>query len=79
MTEELKPCPFCGSADIAHNMFEDDAGREFSFIMCDGCGVNCNDVDTLPERKAIDVWNTRSSPLLIGLPVIDPSLMEVGK
>ena len=58
MSEELKPCPFCGSGDIevyGDSMFE-----------CQGCGFIIDDV-------SVSEWNTRHIPEGYKLVPIDPS------
>jgi Lar family restriction alleviation protein len=56
-TPELKPCPFCGSANIARHTFPEDDSRDF--VMCSDCGVYAqrNDCDAEP----VEVWNRRSA------------------
>lgn len=51
MSEQLKPCPFCG----AEPREEWNGGRQ---ILCEVCGVGTSVEDT-PE-KALAVWNTRA-------------------
>ena len=55
MTDELKPCPFCGGE--AEIMRTDNGGH----IVC--LYHNCNAVSPTfykSESKAIDAWNTRA-------------------
>ena len=59
MTEKLLPCPFCGTSDIACCRNEDDNGILRGFVMCEGCGAECSDHDTLPEASCVDAWNRR--------------------
>lgn len=51
MTEELKPCPFCGGKAE----FENDNGEWFVF--CEKCGSMTVLFETKPEAK--EAWNTR--------------------
>lgn len=46
MTDELKPCPFCGSSET---LTPDDQ----NFVGCYACGV-----DDVPKKT----WNTRTPP-----------------
>jgi Lar family restriction alleviation protein len=73
-TPELKPCPFCGSADIAHHTFAEDELRDF--VMCNGCGVYAQRGDC--EAEPVEVWNRRSAAIGEGglpeLPTLDPSV-----
>lgn len=50
MTEEkLKPCPFCGSDNIA---------VRFGSVCCRECDANINSYD---EKNSIKSWNTRAT------------------
>lgn len=51
MTEELKPCPFCGGKAE----FENDNGEWFVF--CEKCGSMTVPFETKPEAK--ETWNNR--------------------
>ena len=60
MTEELKPCPFCGSDPIIE---EDRASEKERFIMICGnvnCPVHIYTGWYETEDKAIKAWNTRA-------------------
>ena len=85
MSQELKPCPFCG-----HVGLDFAEGSTFRWVQasCGGCGATTGEtrIQTLGEgskeewmeeakRDAIAAWNRRTSPPLIGLPVIGPSLI----
>lgn len=72
MTEELKPCPFCGKkVAIVTNCVEIEGCENFE--SCANCGwkcVVCNAIDggcgasggyADSEEKAITKWNTRAS------------------
>ena len=50
MTDELKPCPFCGGKAE----FEKDEGW---FVFCEKCGSMTVLFDTKPEAK--ETWNSR--------------------
>lgn len=59
MSEQLKPCPFCGSEGKV--FFNDEAcyhgGKGTYYIVCAECasrGKNGND-----EQQAIEAWNRR--------------------
>ena len=50
---ELKPCPFCGSEDIAF----DDAAMGHTRLYCGGCNLSTGD---FPDDDAAEEWwNTR--------------------
>lgn len=53
MSEDLKPCPFCGSGAIEVSAWEDH-----TTIGCLDCdyGIRCQDCD---EEDVVDWWNTR--------------------
>jgi Lar family restriction alleviation protein len=63
-TEDLKPCPFCGSAMVGVVcVIDDDADADFS-VRCDGClsgtaTISCGD-DATSRRLAIAAWNRRA-------------------
>jgi len=73
MNEELKPCPFCGSSDIKAKQ-----GKTL-MLHCQGCGAVMFDYEDGAQRDVRAAWNRRASPALIGLPVIAPEMLEVGK
>ena len=52
----LKSCPFCGGYAVSHR----PSDTHFAFVMCDKCGANTSNSDTLPEQDCIDTWNTRA-------------------
>jgi hypothetical protein len=58
MSEDLKPCPFCGG-DAEHYYRADDSGWENTDWV--GCTGNCGASTACYETKdlAVTVWNTR--------------------
>ena len=53
MSDELKPCPFCGG-EASSEFFTQQSGWS---IFCDGCHASAA---TLPAKsEAIAAWNTR--------------------
>lgn len=54
MSEELKPCPFCGGKP--HLDDEDTCGIKSYYVMCD-CGIQTNPF--LQKERAIECWNRR--------------------
>lgn len=58
---KLKPCPFCGSTDIATD------GASFTQFMCNRCGAATYDQDG--HAEAIAAWNRRA-------PRIDPGSLS---
>ena len=59
MSEEIKPCPFCGSDNIKACEQPQDCGW---FIRCENCfteGPSPKDATYWDEQKAIEIWNDR--------------------
>src|SRR5574344_2483038 len=58
MSEELKPCPFCG-AKTALVMDKTWTGQGWRCVIkCLGCGASIGVHPT--EEQAVDAWNTRA-------------------
>jgi hypothetical protein len=54
MTDELKPCPFCGS---------DEQQRNGHYVECCNCHASGPDLYPTPDdEKVKDYWNTRHDP-----------------
>ena len=53
MSEELKPCPFCGSADVHFVEAFDDEG--LMRVLCEGCGFTTGMESTYEAGTAF--WN----------------------
>lgn len=51
MSEELKPCPFCGSKDIL------ESGYQVNWITCLNC--ECDGPLEKTKQEAIKAWNKR--------------------
>lgn len=63
MTEELKPCPFCGGKPvITAKVYEDGTGYGM------GCGYCACSLDCAADTKldALRAWNRRVSPRMGG-------------
>lgn len=56
MSDELKPCPFCGTTEMLRRVGA-QPGEGWSFVRCDYCDAEGPDPDNLPGH-----WNTRKSP-----------------
>ena len=64
MTEELKPCPFCGSHDVQLVAeYGDVLGRQYAWgVRCDKCNADFFiDLDSSDDgrEETIDAWNRR--------------------
>jgi Lar family restriction alleviation protein len=57
--EELKPCPFCGSEDVAlgYDNERDKVDLYPNFVKCQNC--QCASLYSIGEKGAIEAWNTR--------------------
>lgn len=56
MTEELKPCPFCASADLY--WYQTNRGRRIA-VKCRGCGGQSRGCDS--QAEAAGLWDARPS------------------
>ena len=56
---ELKPCPFCGSADIEISFRYPLLGKKElrMLVVCNCCG--CMTAQYRNEDKAVEAWNRR--------------------
>lgn len=77
MSEELKPCPFCGPGQSVVSLWYDDASKA-QRVGCGRCGVSTGIRPRSEERtaaNAIAAWNRRASPIPEGgeelLPLIE--------
>lgn len=65
MSDELKPCPFCGGEPEIYNPFHllgspRKAATYHGGVRCRDCG--CESRPTTPPEKAIAAWNRRAQP-----------------
>ena len=58
MSEELKPCPFCGKSDIGTYIDFHSPDRQFFGVICRWCGAELPP-SSKTEEKAIERWNKR--------------------
>lgn len=56
MTDMLKPCPFCGSADL--EVTADPLDRRDSFVLCRSCGARTS--SAFHAEKSVEKWNQRT-------------------
>ncbi|HBF46192.1 MAG TPA: hypothetical protein DDW91_06830 [Shewanella frigidimarina] len=52
---DLKPCPFCGSKDIAANTVNEESMSGYDSVECLNCGVE-------GMGWSVDDWNERALP-----------------
>ena len=76
MSDDLKPCPFCGEAKRLS--VEPGSAQKTTFVMCMGCGASgpnsWGQEDNVPH--AIAAWNRRAAPdLLATLEALRPQLL----
>jgi len=57
MSEELKPCPFCGNKTSVHAYTYKDAVYRQYAVKCNKCGARIMGAST---ELAIDKWNRRA-------------------
>lgn len=70
MTNELKPCPFCGS-EVAVRY---EPNCDLYYVHCYACGAETGDSGLYrKEDKAIEAWNTRAERTCIAEENIDAS------
>ena len=55
MTDELKPCPFCGSKRIVIHKLPDGKTK---FAICMNCKASSNGADR--EEDVVYLWNKRT-------------------
>ena len=54
MTDELKPCPFCGGDDLEVTDMDGD-----HYVLCHGCALEAPFHDSRAE--AVAAWNRRAA------------------
>ena len=58
MSEDLKPCPFCGGNAKRYYRADDSGWENTDWVGCtDGCGASTACYET--KALAVTVWNTR--------------------
>ena len=57
MKTELKPCPFCGNANLSVIPDDEESPNVYA-VWCDGCGNAAHWSET--EDLAIAAWNRRA-------------------
>lgn len=63
MSDELKPCPFCGASGEVHTVYNSMFETNTYTVVCsneDSCPVNYLSMKChRTEQEAIEAWNTR--------------------
>ncbi len=59
MTNELKPCPFCGSVDTRVFNDPDEYGRDSYGVQCGSGSCSICGPQRSSEEEAVAAWNTR--------------------
>lgn len=57
MTDDLKPCPFCGSTSIRIECFQNKNWEKDFWITCENCDATSGVRDN--ETSVIELWNRR--------------------
>lgn len=66
MSDELKPCPFCGGAPSAvETEYQYELGTDYAWeIVCPMCGVSmlwADETSSKSYEKLVTDWNTRAT------------------
>ena len=59
MTDQLKPCPFCGPGNSIPGLWFDDASNAYR-VNCGRCGSGTGFKPHWTEADAAEAWNTRA-------------------
>lgn len=63
MSEELKPCPFCGGRNAeVQREFNAVSERDYFYVRCLNCGGQGPDGDGTTRGVSSEQWNTRAEP-----------------
>jgi len=60
-SEELKPCPFCGSSDVH---LREHATAQMSWVSCVCCGLEAPSETGVSDANAVAYWNRRAEAAL---------------
>lgn len=58
MSDELKPCPFCGSGRVAGFTSTCDSRLFREYVACEDCGASTTTHET--KAGAVSAWNARA-------------------
>ncbi len=59
MSDELKPCPFCGRTCVFHTSYQDESGDTYHEVVCDSGDCAGNVTHCESKKDAIAIWNRR--------------------
>lgn len=57
--DELLPCPFCGSKEVAYERYEHDAGERWK-VLCLECMATVDPGTAQQRGQAKRLWNRRT-------------------
>lgn len=67
MSENLKPCPFCGGTDLQYGIRDRNRWGWLVYVWCDTCGIDgpwiCVE-NTRDIHRASEPWNRRNTVTL---------------
>jgi Lar family restriction alleviation protein len=61
MTQQLLPCPFCGSSEVEAHGFHRKRTWVVVCLECHAFGPDTGPNDVITEAEAVTAWNTRAS------------------
>ena len=62
MSNQPKPCPFCGNAGVGDPRFTINYDDEFKAVTCGACGAKGPFVrQTAKDASAVNAWNGRAA------------------
>lgn len=68
MSEELKPCPFCGSTEVYAEKYEHHPGAVRWRVFCAGCMAGIDTGTRQSMMQAVQDWNRRAERTCLAKP-----------
>lgn len=68
MSEELKPCPFCGSTEVYVEEYEHHPGAMRWRVLCAGCMAGIDTGIRQSMGQAVQDWNRRAERTCLAKP-----------
>jgi hypothetical protein len=78
LSEELKPCPFCGSSASCHNTVAPPHNDWVPYCTNLDCSVEISGRVFLSKQEAVDFWNTRQPDRLKELEAALENIIQQG-